>query len=242
MNSVEKAWATIDVKKVGVADITDFRQALIKLGLYLSQSELSFAYNFLDMDALGVLNFFSFQEFWEAGQKNLITKDSRFQTSRIFNEMQAYESQVLEHLTHLINQREINLWESFCLVDKAELGHLTPMQFSNFLKAIGIKLESDSKLLQLMRIIDPKANGECVHYSALEFRLSVYGLLITKQSDIQKIIWKDKPLMKFIVALTQHISDKGATIQSYFNDFDEDFDGFLTQKEFYESLKFVDNI
>ena len=60
MNSVEKAWATIDVKKVGVADITDFRKALIKLGLYLSQSELSFAYNFLDMDALGVLNFFSF--------------------------------------------------------------------------------------------------------------------------------------------------------------------------------------
>ena len=81
--------------------------------------------------------------------------------------MQAYESQVLEHLTHLINQRAINLWESFCLVDKAELGHLTPMQFSNFLKAIGIKLESESKLLQLMRIIDPKANRECVHYSAL---------------------------------------------------------------------------
>ena len=78
MNSVEKAWTTIDVKKVGVADITDFRKALIKLGLYLSQTELSFAYNFLDMDALGVLNYFSFKEFWEAGQKNLITKDSRF--------------------------------------------------------------------------------------------------------------------------------------------------------------------
>ena len=60
MNSVKKAWATIDVKKVGVADITDFRSALIKLGLYLSQSELIFSYNFLDMDALGVLNYFSF--------------------------------------------------------------------------------------------------------------------------------------------------------------------------------------
>ena len=48
--------------------------------------------------------------------------------------------------------------------------------------------------------------------------------------------------MKFIVALTQHISDKGATIQSYFNDFDGDFDGFLTHKEFYESLKCLGDI
>lgn len=92
--------------------------------------------------------------------------------------MQAYESQVLEHLAYLVNQREINLWDSFCLVDKDGLGLLNPMQFSNFLKSIGIKLENESKLLQLMRIIDPKSNGECIHYSALEFRLSVYGLLI----------------------------------------------------------------
>ena len=45
----------------------------------------------------------------------------------IINEMQAYESQVLEHLSHLVNQREINLWDSFSLVDKDELGLLNPM-------------------------------------------------------------------------------------------------------------------
>ena len=45
--------------------------------------------------------------------------------------------------------------------------------------------------------------------------------------------------MKFIVALTQHIADKSLTIQQYFSDFDSDFDGFLSQKEFYNSIKYI---
>lgn len=47
-NTLEKAWAIMDKQKVGFVNIDDYRKALVDCGVYLSKSELSFSFNFID--------------------------------------------------------------------------------------------------------------------------------------------------------------------------------------------------
>lgn len=66
------------------------------------------------------------------------------------------EESILEHICKIINQREISLWDCFKFFDEDQKGYLTKNEFNDFLQKIGVRVETDTKLMQLMRVIDPK--------------------------------------------------------------------------------------
>lgn len=89
-----------------------------------------------------------------------------------------------------------------------------------------------------MRIIDPKAYGERVHLSAIETRLTKYGLQVQQTSTVERVEWKDKPLFKFALALGAHLKSE-KTPAEYFSQYDQDYDGYLTPLEFFQAFKYV---
>ena len=88
-----------------------------------------------------------------------------------------------------------------------------------------------------MKVIDPKSLGLWVHFSALETKLTSSGMkVIVNKSEEEKIDWKDKPMIKLIISLTENLKDN-LTITEYFSKFDSNHDGFLSQSELFLSLK-----
>lgn len=47
---MERAWAILDQRKIGLFEIEDFRRALVQMGVYLTREELKSAFNFIDTD------------------------------------------------------------------------------------------------------------------------------------------------------------------------------------------------
>jgi len=66
-NNRERAWALLDQRKIGYFEIADLRSSLVQLSVYLSKSELSFIFNFMDKDKNNIVNCFEFFDFWEIG-------------------------------------------------------------------------------------------------------------------------------------------------------------------------------
>ena len=64
-NSVEKCWAIIDVEKIGYVKLEDFRKGLLKMSIHITKTELAFAFNFLDQNKSGILNFYELLDFWQ---------------------------------------------------------------------------------------------------------------------------------------------------------------------------------
>ena len=174
---MEKAWAILDQRKIGLFEIEDFRHALVYMGVYLTRDELKSAFSFIDANSNSVIKYLEFVEFWIAGEAKLLNASSvdAVEGTESFggghNLIFELEESILEHICKVINQRELSLWEVFRFFDEEELGYLAKNQFNDFLQKIGVRVDNEMKLVYLMRVIDPKAFGESVHLSALESRM-----------------------------------------------------------------------
>ena len=74
--------------------------------------------------------------------------------------------------------------------------------------------------------------------TAIEQRLHLHGFGIENQSKVERVEWKDKPLMKLLLALHEHIGNS-KTVSDYFAEFDSDFDGVITQSECFDAIKYI---
>ncbi|EAR94381.2 EF hand protein (macronuclear) [Tetrahymena thermophila SB210] len=240
---MERAWAILDQRKIGLFEIEDFRHALVQMGVYLTREELKSAFNFIDTDSDSVVKYLEFVDFWIGGESKLLNGSTDvIEGSESFGGGHNYildlEESILEHICKVINQREISLWDCFKFFDEEQKGYLTKQQFNDFLQKIGVRVETETKLIQLMRVIDPKQFGESVHLSALESRLSKYGLHIHTKGQVEQIEWIDKPLTLSVVAMSKHLA-KSQNLEDFFSEYDSDYDGFLTPNEFYNAFKYI---
>jgi len=74
--SMEKAWAILDQRKIGLFEIEDFRHALVYMGVYLTREELKSAFSFIDANSNSVIKYLEFVEFWVAGEGKLLNASS----------------------------------------------------------------------------------------------------------------------------------------------------------------------
>ena len=203
-NSMEKAWALLDQRKIGLFELPDFRQALIGLGLYITKQEMQQAFNFIDANQDGVASFFEFADCWDAGEF-AVEPVSMPQGSESAgggdNELHQLEEDLLEHLSKVVNQREISLWDAFNETDQQQKGVLDAKQFSAFLMRLGVSVDNEGKLERMMRIIDPKSQGRMVLFSAIEARLAGRGLSPIISSAVERVSWHDHAVGRVVAAL-----------------------------------------
>ncbi|EGR33535.1 hypothetical protein IMG5_049950 [Ichthyophthirius multifiliis] len=239
-NNMEKAWATIDQRKIGYCEIEDFRKSLVIMGVYLTKEELKFAFSFIDKNQDSCIKYLEFVQFWIAAEGKLEGNQNEIndilQQKNLVYEL---EESIMEHICKVMNQREISLWNCFKYFDKEQLGFLNQKQFKDFLCKIGCPIEKENLLLALMKLIDPKSQEEIIHLSSLESRLYKYGLKIYEQNEVEQIKWIDKPLLSFTSILNKLSKMDNFSIEDFFKKYDSDYDGYLTTQEFFQSFKFL---
>lgn len=123
------------------------------------------------------------------------------------------------------------MFSVFQELDPTKRGFISPHQFVQLLQKTGVFLSSDA-VEELLKILDFKSPDK-IHFADLELKLQTHGLMLQTLSQPASFDFSDRLLRNF--ALRARKSDK--PLVELIKGFDENFDGFLSTKEFFKALK-----
>ena len=144
------------------------------------------------------------------------------------------ESEVLGRIVKVLNQSEIDFIKLLRQREPTKGDYLDERQFSKFLVKMGLNIE-ESKIRDVMAMMN-SGNPEKISFNQLETSLLRHGLKARERKNETKVDFSDQLLMTFLNALNLTANKMKFKVKDLVKEYDEDYDGYLTTKEFYNLI------
>ncbi len=232
----ERAFAELDRRKVGMLTITDLQIILPKyFDITLSREQHLILFKYMDTNEDGLVTQGEFTHFYNNLEKEL-QKAKEKQNSSLKKKSQVTLAEIFDSLLLVLKERNLTLFEIFEQLDVKRNGYILLKDFNDLLETIGYII-SESQLNSLFKESDANFEGK-VSYKMLHkyFRQAAekQGIKEYGVAGSEEIFqWADKAMESVIITLNS--IKKNA--KSYFLEYDENRDNFLTPKEFREACK-----
>lgn len=220
------AWDKLDQRKEGIATIDDLKEFMLEIKMPITKEDLGSLFTLIDQGEDNYIDQFEFMQFWDHNFA------ADFETKK--KKQKNLESEVLGRIVKVLNQSEIDFIKLLRQREPTKGDYLDERQFSKFLVKMGLNIE-ESKIRDVMTMMN-SGNPEKISFNQLETSLLRHGLKARERKNETKVDFSDQLLMTFLNALNLTANKMKFKVKDLVKEYDEDYDGYLTTKEFYNLI------
>ena len=221
------AWDGMDIRKSGNIELNDLKEFLISINMPITKQDLGFLFTLIDKDKDGAVDQYEFAEFWN------LNLPADFEVKKL--KLKKLENDVLGKISKFLNQKNNNLSDLVRIYDQESKGFFNLENFGQMLKDINIDL-GESTLKEIMKMVSANTPDR-IYFSDLETALLRNGLKYITKRGMNVLEFKNKLMEQFLNALNHGANKEKIKVDNLLTKFDEDYDGYLTQDEFYNLVR-----